>query len=71
MYKVELKVHMCCTKCEEIVSEEIRYLGGKCRFSHLTGITSFSPIRHQIRVMHKKLKSVTELTFGVGGWQLE
>ncbi|XP_024374914.1 uncharacterized protein [Physcomitrium patens] len=28
LHKVELKVHMCCPKCAEIVAEEIRYLGG-------------------------------------------
>jgi hypothetical protein len=29
MQKVELKVFMCCPKCEEIVKEEIKYMGGK------------------------------------------
>jgi copper chaperone CopZ len=28
IHKVELKVQMCCKKCAEIVTEEIRYLGG-------------------------------------------
>ena len=32
MHKVELKVYMCCPKCAEIVTEEIKYLGGKHRF---------------------------------------